>query len=137
MLEQGAFPAEQVRQRACRPCVSPRGWSRPEMSSGSFPEGGVAKGNQSVLRGRAIKRGVCTVAVEQVPVVPVVVLGTDTRLNRVGPWLPFRRGQVWIAFGDDVMRTPRSDSRRADRCRMTTRLHDLYGPISALKNRGA
>ena len=93
---------------------------------GIFPEGGVVTGTNSVLRGAAFKQGVCTIAVEtRVPVVPVVILGTD-RLNRVGPWLPFRRGRIWIAFGNDVNPPPRSPSRRADREEMAARLRTEY-----------
>jgi len=89
---------------------------------GIFPEGGVAQGQRSVMRGAPFKHGVCTIAVQtRAPVVPVVVLGTD-KLNRVGPWLPFRRGRVWCAFGNDVGPPPRSGSRRADRAEMAARL---------------
>lgn len=93
---------------------------------GIFPEGGVTQGRNSVMRGAAFKQGVCTIAVEaQVPIVPVVVLGTD-RLNCVGPWLPFRRGQLWTAFGEDVLPPPRSESRRADRIETASRLSRAF-----------
>jgi 1-acyl-sn-glycerol-3-phosphate acyltransferase len=66
---------------------------------GIFPEGGVAHGKDSVLRGGAIKKGACVVAYRTAaPILPVAVVGTD-KLNRVSPWLPFRRGRVWIIFG--------------------------------------
>lgn len=69
---------------------------------GIFPEGGVAQGRNSMLRGGPIKQGVCTISLRTgVPIVPVVVLGTE-KLNRVGPWLPFRRARVYIAFGREV-----------------------------------
>jgi 1-acyl-sn-glycerol-3-phosphate acyltransferase len=69
---------------------------------GIFPEGGVAQGARSVLRGAAVKQGVCTLAIQaQVPVVPVVVLGTE-KLNCVGPWLPARRGRLLMAFGEAI-----------------------------------
>lgn len=89
---------------------------------GVFPEGGVAQGPSSVLRGGPIKQGICTIAIRAgVPVVPVVILGTD-QLNRVGPWLPFRRGRVWVAFGRDVAPPTRRTGNRADRAEMTQRL---------------
>jgi 1-acyl-sn-glycerol-3-phosphate acyltransferase len=82
---------------------------------GLFPEGGVVQARQSVLGGTPIKQGVCTIAIATgVPVMPIVVLGTE-KLNRVGPWLPFRRGRVWIAFG-----------RRAERAEMTARLQEEF-----------
>lgn len=93
---------------------------------GIFPEGGVAQGPQSMMRGAPFKHGVCTIAVQaRVPVVPVVVLGTD-RLNRVGPWLPFRRGRVYLAFGEDVVPPARSRSRRDDRAEMAARVGDAF-----------
>lgn len=93
---------------------------------GIFPEGGVAQGAQSMMRGAPFKQGVCTVAVEtRVPVVPLVVLGCQ-HLNRVGPWLPFRRGELWYAFGNEVLPPPRSGSRRADRLEMAARLGAEY-----------
>ena len=89
---------------------------------GIFPEGGVATGEQSVLRGAKIKQGVCTVAVRtRVPVIPVVILGTD-KLNRVGPWVPFRRGRVLVAFGQQVAPPPASGCRGDDRREMAARL---------------
>lgn len=89
---------------------------------GMFPEGGVAKGDQSVMRGAPFKQGVCTISIQtRAPVVPVVVLGTQ-HLTRVTPWLPFRRGQIYCAFGSEVLPPPRSASRRADRSEMSVRL---------------
>jgi 1-acyl-sn-glycerol-3-phosphate acyltransferase len=89
---------------------------------GIFPEGGVAQGSNAVFRGAECKQGACTISVQtRKPIVPVVVLGTHT-LNRVAPWLPFRRGRTWIAFGNDVVPPPRSASRRADRAEMAQSL---------------
>jgi 1-acyl-sn-glycerol-3-phosphate acyltransferase len=89
---------------------------------GIFPEGGVARGGQSVLRGGAFKHGVCTIAIRaRVPVVPVVMLGTD-RLARVEPWLPVRRGRVWTAFGPEVPPPERTGGNRAARAEMALRL---------------
>jgi 1-acyl-sn-glycerol-3-phosphate acyltransferase len=66
---------------------------------GIFPEGGVVHGKESILRGGPMKKGACVVAYRAAaPVLPVVVVGTD-KLNCVGPWLPFRRGRVWVIFG--------------------------------------
>jgi 1-acyl-sn-glycerol-3-phosphate acyltransferase len=89
---------------------------------GVFPEGGVAHGRESVLRGGAFKLGVCTIAIRAgVPVVPVVILGTD-KLNSVGPWMPFKRARVWVAFGRDVRPPEQRMGNRADRARMGERL---------------
>ncbi|MEX2218590.1 MAG: lysophospholipid acyltransferase family protein [Phycisphaerales bacterium] len=89
---------------------------------GIFPEGAVTQGARSVLRGGPIKQGVCTIAIRsRVPVVPVVILGTE-KLNRVGPWLPARRGRVWVAFGRDVLPPARQTGNRAARAEMASRL---------------
>lgn len=85
---------------------------------GIFPEGGVVKGQHAMMRGAAFKHGVCTVSVAtRLPILPVVVLGAH-ELSRVAPWLPFKRGRLYVAFGHDVLPPPRSGSRRADRLEM-------------------
>lgn len=67
---------------------------------GICPEGGVCRGNASCMSGAPIKRGVGLVAYRaKAAVLPVAVLGAD-QLNRVGPWLPFKRARLWIAFGE-------------------------------------
>jgi len=89
---------------------------------GMFPEGGVARGADSVMHGGAIKRGVCTISIRsRIPIVPVVVLGTDA-LTKVGPWLPFNRGRVWAAFGHAVAPPAVIGNRRADRIELSGRL---------------
>lgn len=92
---------------------------------GIFPEGGVRVGGDSVIRGGKIKQGVCLLAQRtRAPVVPVVVLGTD-KLNCVSPWLPFRRGRIWMAFGETVWADPLLH-RRAARVEMAGRLEKAY-----------
>jgi 1-acyl-sn-glycerol-3-phosphate acyltransferase len=69
---------------------------------GIFPEGGVARGVASMMRGGPMKRGVCVVSYRAaVPVVPVVVLGTE-KLTRPGPWMPFKWGKLWVICGKPV-----------------------------------
>ncbi|MCC6661858.1 MAG: 1-acyl-sn-glycerol-3-phosphate acyltransferase [Phycisphaerales bacterium] len=88
---------------------------------GIFPEGGVARGGDTVLRGGAIKQGVGVVArVTGAPIVPVVVLGTE-RLQRARAWLPLRRTRVCIAYGTEVMAAP-GPPNRASRLRTADRL---------------
>jgi 1-acyl-sn-glycerol-3-phosphate acyltransferase len=71
------------------------------------PEGGVATGNRSVCRGGPIKLGTCLIAIRTgKPVVPCVILGSH-KLNAVKPYLPFRRGRIYLAFGSPVQ--PPSD----------------------------
>ena len=69
---------------------------------GVFPEGGVATGIDSACRGGSIKHGAAMIAYRSnVPVLPCVVVGTH-ELNRVNPWIPFRRATLWIAFGEPL-----------------------------------
>lgn len=69
---------------------------------GIFPEGELMQGNQSVLRGAKIKQGVCLLAARSGrPVIPVVVLGTN-QLARISPWLPAKRGRLWISVGRPI-----------------------------------
>jgi 1-acyl-sn-glycerol-3-phosphate acyltransferase len=101
---------------------------------GIFPEGGVATGSASVCRGGPIKRGACVVANRAgVPIVPCVVLGTHA-LNRVGPWLPFRRGRLWVVFGRPIEPRP-GPARRAAREALAADLErefvSLYGEARA------
>lgn len=66
---------------------------------GIFPEGELMSGGNSVLRGAAIKHGVCLLAARSGrPVLPVIVLGTD-QLGRLGPWMPAKRGRLWVHVG--------------------------------------
>ena len=74
---------------------------------GICPEGEMRSGPESVIYGGKIKRGVGLLAVRTgVPVVPCVVLGVQ-QLCRLEPWLPARRGEVWINFGEPIY--PRQD----------------------------
>ncbi len=69
---------------------------------GIFPEGELMVGANSVLRGASIKHGVCLLAARSGrPVLPVIVLGTD-RLTRLGPWLPAKRGRLWVHVGSPI-----------------------------------
>jgi 1-acyl-sn-glycerol-3-phosphate acyltransferase len=61
---------------------------------GICPEGGVANGKNSVIRGGPIKRGVCLISYRTgAPILPCVLLGTE-KLNEVGPWIPYKRGRL-------------------------------------------
>ena len=89
---------------------------------GIFPEGGVTTGPAAMVRGGGLKRGACVIACRAgVPIVPVVVLGTE-RLNRIRPWLPAKRARVWVAYGRTVELPPASVHRRAARFEMADRL---------------
>ena len=93
---------------------------------GICPEGGVVKGAASCLRGGPLKRGVCLIAYRTgTPVLPCVVLGSD-KLSSVGPWLPAKRGRLWVAFGDRVVLPPTHLPRKAAREQMARELGGEY-----------
>jgi 1-acyl-sn-glycerol-3-phosphate acyltransferase len=121
----GAFPVDRFGNPAPGVRTAIRLLDRGEVV-GMFPEGGVALGKDSVLRGAPIRQGVCTISIQtQVPVIPVVVLGTHT-LNRFKPWLPTKSGRVWMAFGECIEPPPRAGSRRALRKAMAPRIVDAF-----------
>ncbi len=99
---------------------------------GIFPEGGVAQGANSVMRGGAFKQGVCSVSLYTgMPILPCVVIGSE-KLNHVGPWLPFRRGRLWIAFGDRMIHPPKIvTTRREARRQLAVELGAEYQRLYA------
>lgn len=89
---------------------------------GIFPEGGVVSGEQLVIRGGAVKRGMCSIAIRGgVPIIPCVILGTE-KLKRIRPWLPGRSGKLWISFGEPVYPAPGTISTRATRMELAERV---------------
>jgi len=97
---------------------------------GLFPEGEIKDGVETVLRGGPIKRGVCLLAARSGrPVLPCVILGTE-RLNAVAPWLPGRRGRLWIACGDFIEPVVGPD-RRAARAEMARRIEQAFVELYA------
>ena len=92
---------------------------------GICPEGGTVCGGEAVFRGGAIKRGVCSIAIRaRVPIVPCVMLGTHA-LSRVKPWLPFKHGRLWVAYGPPI-EPPKSKSTRATRAALAKELSDAF-----------
>jgi 1-acyl-sn-glycerol-3-phosphate acyltransferase len=98
---------------------------------GIFPEGGVRRGSDAVIRGARIKKGCCSIAIRAgVPIVPCVMLGTD-KLNAVKPWLPFRRGRLWVAYGDPIYPPAGAKSTRATRESLATEIRCAFGELYA------
>lgn len=101
---------------------------------GIFPEGEIKTGGDSVLRGAAIKRGVCLLAARSgCPVLPCVILGAE-KLNSPGPWMPGWHGRLWIGCGDFIEPVIGPD-RRAARAEMAAQIEAamrrLYAEMSA------
>jgi 1-acyl-sn-glycerol-3-phosphate acyltransferase len=99
---------------------------------GVFPEGGVAQGEATVMRGGPFKQGVCLLAVHTGrPILPCIMIGTE-KLNHIPPWLPFRRARLWLAFGDRLLYPPTdAPSRRAARQRLAAELAGEYTRLYA------
>ncbi|MFZ0503875.1 MAG: lysophospholipid acyltransferase family protein [Chthoniobacterales bacterium] len=69
---------------------------------GIFPEGGIRAGTGSILEGAPIWGGFAGLSIlSDKPVVPCVIIGTD-RLYRPKNWLPFRRVEIWMGFGEAI-----------------------------------
>ncbi|MBC7784564.1 MAG: 1-acyl-sn-glycerol-3-phosphate acyltransferase [Burkholderiales bacterium] len=97
---------------------------------GIFPEAGVAHGRDAIIRGGAFKGGASLIAVRAgVPILPVVMLGTD-KLNAVEPWLPGSRTKIWIGVGEPVMSACKFDApiseRRIARLELSRRLGNAF-----------
>lgn len=125
----GAFPVN--RQGRALPAIR-EALRRLEAGSavGIFPEGEIVSGPRSVVRGGRVRRGVALLAARSgCPVLPVIVAGTE-KLNAVGPWLPAKRGRLWLAAGDFLHAPPDARS-RAGRAAFAAELErafvQLYG----------
>ena len=102
---------------------------------GICPEGGVAQGTRSVMRGAPMKLGVSLISCRSgAPILPCIMLGTD-KLNCVPPWIPFRRGRLYVAFGERLIYPPKLDgraSRAQRRVAWQTMADQLSGEYQAL-----
>ena len=116
-----------------------QGWPRPALRQaldrlsagevvGVFPEGEVMSGGTSVFHGATVRSGAVFLAARAgVPVLPVVLAGTQ-QLDCVSPWLPARRGRLWVMAGDFIhfpAAAARSSGRREGARLLATRLHEL------------
>ena len=93
---------------------------------GICPEGGVMRGKESCVRDGDIKRGVGLISYRSnAPVLPCVILGAE-KLNTVGPWLPAKRGRLWVAYGDRLIHPRKDLHRKAAREEMARELRAEY-----------
>ncbi|MEM6459772.1 MAG: lysophospholipid acyltransferase family protein [Planctomycetota bacterium] len=94
---------------------------------GLFPEGEITLGEVSVLRGGPLRGGAAVLARRGgsdgggVPLVPCVALGSD-QFRGVVPWLPLRRGRLWIGVGEPIGVPADLPAGRAGRLLLTERL---------------
>lgn len=92
---------------------------------GICPEGGRTRGSSAAVHGATVKRGVASIAIRSgAPIIPCVMLGTAA-LSHVGPWLPAKRGRVWVAFGEPIQ-PPTGPSTRAKRDALRDQLCSAY-----------
>ena len=69
---------------------------------GMFPEGGMRRGEDSVMQSGKIDPGICKLAqMARVPVLPCVVAGGE-KLQRWTSWLPWIRARWIVAFGEPI-----------------------------------
>ncbi|MEM6749534.1 MAG: lysophospholipid acyltransferase family protein [Planctomycetota bacterium] len=129
----GAFPVH--RQGYARPAMR-HGlrWLEQDQWIGVFPEAGVSRRQFSAMRGGPIKRGAAFLALyAQAPIIPIAVVGTHA-MNRVTPWLPFRRAPVYLAIGEPIQPGPlpeRLSDKRARRMELAQTLRDTYQRLYA------
>jgi 1-acyl-sn-glycerol-3-phosphate acyltransferase len=97
---------------------------------GIFPEGGIRDGANSVLEGAPLKPGLAGLAqLSGAPVVPCVLIGSD-QLYTQRNWIPFRRSEVWIAFGEPLrFEGDGKDARAAFEKRIAEALRALYAEL--------
>ncbi len=97
---------------------------------GIFPEGEIMAGDMSVLNGGPIRGGAALLARRAgVPIIPCVVLNSDQH-RRVMPWLPLRRGRLWLGIGEPIHAPPGArpgrDSRQELSARLEESLREIY-----------
>lgn len=97
---------------------------------GIFPEGGIRDGAHSVLEGAPLKPGIAGLTqLSGAPVVPCVLIGSD-QLYTHRNWIPFRRCQAWIAFGEPLrIEWEGKEARAAFEARLTDALRALYAEL--------
>jgi 1-acyl-sn-glycerol-3-phosphate acyltransferase len=97
---------------------------------GIFPEGGIRDGEHSVLEGAPLKPGIAGLAqLSGAPVVPCVLIGSD-QLYTHRNWLPFRRAQAWLAFGEPLHCTGEGKEARAEfEEKVAAALRGLYAEL--------
>jgi 1-acyl-sn-glycerol-3-phosphate acyltransferase len=96
---------------------------------GICPEGGVVAGPDACFRGGRIKRGVASVSLHSgAPIIPCLILGT-ARLNKVAPWLPAKRGRLWIAYANPLHPPPNTRSTKHSRDALARQLESAYATL--------
>lgn len=119
----GAFPVD--RAGYARPALREalRRLGRGE-AIGIFPEGEIMSGPDSVLHGGPLRQGTAWLAARSgLPVVPLVILGTD-QLSKIGPWLPALRGRLWLQAAPPL--PPPPGFSRADRAAFNSLLENEF-----------
>ena len=65
-----------------------------------------------------------------VPILPCAMLGTN-ELNRVGPWLPFKRAKIWVAFGEPIYPAVGAASTRRSRADLAAKVSAAFEELYA------
>ncbi len=97
---------------------------------GIFPEGGIRDGARSVLEGAPLKPGIASIAeIADAPVLPCAIVGSD-RFYDKKMWLPLRRVNIWIAFGEPII-APRDLDKSASRAYIERELANAFRNLFA------
>jgi 1-acyl-sn-glycerol-3-phosphate acyltransferase len=96
-----------------------------------FPEGRLRSGDESVVHGAPFQAGVAGIArLANVPIVPVVVWGTD-RYRRFASWLPLKRTCYGVAYGEPIVVKDESDAEK----QLAQAYRDLYAELTQVLDR--
>ena len=94
-----------------------------------FPEGRIRTESESIVKGGSFKPGVLRLArIANVPIIPVVVLGT-IGYHRATNWLPLRRTRYGINYGCPIPPDPTDDTGKLEEA-LRIAYHTLYEELS-------
>jgi 1-acyl-sn-glycerol-3-phosphate acyltransferase len=94
-----------------------------------FPEGRIRPESESIVHGGPFKPGVLRLArIANVPIIPVVVLGT-IGYHRMSNWLPLRRTRYGINYGNPIEPDPTDETGKLEEA-LRLAYRSLYEELS-------
>jgi len=99
-----------------------------------FPEGRIRPESESIVHGGPFKPGVLRLArIANVPIIPVVVLGT-IGYHRISSWLPLRRTRYGINYGPAIEPDPSDETGKLE-VALRAAYQSLYQELSDAMSR--